>query len=89
MYGLYSLCLFHQIGNGIWLCSACSLMIDRDVDRYSAETLRQWRVQAEAQAVPELDKPLPTANDARDQVNMALTGLPLFFMPTAIFPATS
>lgn len=73
-----------SIENGIWLCSACSIKIDRDVERYSAELLREWRVKADDQAVQELGKPLPSANDARDQITMTLTGLPMSFAPTAI-----
>ena len=33
--------------NGIWLCQTCSKLIDSDVPRYPAETLRQWKKRAE------------------------------------------
>ena len=39
-----------SIDNAIWLCSGCSIKIDRDVVEYSAETLREWKASAEDQA---------------------------------------
>lgn len=39
-----------NIGNGIWLCSNCADIIDKDHLNYSAETLRQWRALAERDA---------------------------------------
>lgn len=32
------------IENGIWLCSVCSDVVDKDVARYPAEVLRQWKL---------------------------------------------
>jgi hypothetical protein len=37
-----------SIVNGIWLCDACSRMIDADEAAYRAETLRKWKSDAEA-----------------------------------------
>lgn len=36
-----------HIDNGIWLCSNCATLIDKDVDRYSVKLLNEWRQQAE------------------------------------------
>ncbi len=33
--------------NGIWLCSNCSIMIDRDVEKYTREVLELWKNNAE------------------------------------------
>lgn len=33
--------------NGIWLCSNCSIMIDKDEDKYTVELLKHWKQQAE------------------------------------------
>jgi len=73
-----------SIENAIWLCSICATKIDRDVDRYPPQLLRDWKAGAEAQAIDELGKRQPAASDARDQLNMALTGLPVAFAPSAI-----
>jgi hypothetical protein len=32
-----------HIDNGIWLCSTCSVLIDRDEERFSVEALRQMK----------------------------------------------
>lgn len=36
-----------SIDNGIWLCSNCSIMIDRDEHKYTIELLKKWKKQAE------------------------------------------
>jgi hypothetical protein len=36
-----------DIENGIWLCAVCSDRIDKDPDRYPAETLRRWKLEHE------------------------------------------
>lgn len=51
--------------NGIWLCRDHARLIDRDVDAYSAQTLRLWKRQAEQRAAANLGgaaraAPLPT-----------------------------
>ena len=37
-----------HIDNGIWLCASCSVLIDRDQERFSVESLRQIRRDHEA-----------------------------------------
>lgn len=46
------------ISNGIWLCQSCSVLIDRDTERFSAELLREWRNNAEKSASEKLNKQL-------------------------------
>ncbi|MBR4102004.1 MAG: HNH endonuclease [Oscillospiraceae bacterium] len=36
-----------HISNGIWLCSNCHTMVDRDVQRFPAELLKKWKHDAE------------------------------------------
>jgi len=43
------------IDNGIWLCWNCSHLIDSDVLRYHANLLWQWKKDAEARALAELE----------------------------------
>lgn len=70
--------------NGIWLCQTCSVLIDRDENRFSVELLKSWKASAEEAAATELGKKLPSQQDAIDSLSMALTGLPKKFIPTAI-----
>src|SRR5687767_8386210 len=36
--------------NGIWVCANCHLRVDGDASRYSADELRTWKADAEADA---------------------------------------
>ncbi|WP_228853063.1 hypothetical protein [Aegicerativicinus sediminis] len=36
-----------HISNGIWLCSNCATLIDKDENSFSSETLKLWKEQAE------------------------------------------
>lgn len=36
-----------HINNGIWLCNSCSVLIDKDPDKYSVELLKEWKKKAE------------------------------------------
>lgn len=73
-----------SVENGIWLCSNCSIIIDRDEQRYPPELLQKWKADAEAQARAELGKQLPSENEAIDTVTSALTGMPKSFIASAI-----
>lgn len=46
-----------SIDNGIWLCSTCSILIDRDETRYTVQVLRGWRRIAEEVAERRLSRP--------------------------------
>lgn len=37
-----------HISNGIWLCSNCATLIDKDPDKYPIELLNEWRKQMES-----------------------------------------
>lgn len=43
-----------SIDNGIWLCSNCSIMIDRDENKYTVDLLHAWKNQAEKAASDEI-----------------------------------
>lgn len=45
-----------SIKNGIWMCSSCSDMIDKDEKRYPVATLEAWRQAAEAAADAEMQR---------------------------------
>ena len=43
-----------SIDNGIWLCSNCSAMIDKDKKKYTVDLLHEWKRQAEKNASDEI-----------------------------------
>jgi len=44
--------------NGIWLCQTDGKLVDNDESKYSVDTLRAWKLQAEAAAARELEQRL-------------------------------
>ncbi len=42
--------------NGIWACQSCGKLIDNDAQRYTVDILRQWKKDAEAEALQRLEK---------------------------------
>jgi len=42
--------------NGIWLCQNCAKLVDNDTTRYSVETLRAWKAEAEHSAAKALER---------------------------------
>ena len=44
-----------SINNGIWLCANCSILIDRDYLKYTAELLYKWKYHAEKVAALNLE----------------------------------
>lgn len=73
-----------SIDNGIWLCSNCSIDIDKDQALYTPAVLKQWKIEAEKLAREEMGNKLPGKNDATNMLASALTGLPTTFIPQAI-----
>jgi hypothetical protein len=73
-----------SIDNAIWLCSNCSIKIDRDEISYTEDILKNWKYKAEETAKLEQGKKLPSKEDAIDNVAMALTGFPKRFLVDAI-----
>lgn len=51
-----------SIGNGIWLCANCSILIDREPATYSVNLLREWKAATELQVRREFEaQPVPVA----------------------------
>jgi hypothetical protein len=44
-----------SISNAIWLCQSCSVLIDRDPNKYSTELLRSWKSYSEKLAISKLE----------------------------------
>lgn len=64
-----------SIKNAIWLCSNCSIKIDRDIEKYPVTLLHRWKVEAEKTTLEEQGQKLPTKNDAINTLTAALTGV--------------
>jgi hypothetical protein len=47
----------HAAENGIWMCATHATLIDRDVDKYPIELLRDWKFAAEDRAMKMLGQP--------------------------------
>lgn len=43
------------IGNGIWLCQSCAKLVDNDEARYTREVLAGWKLNAEREALREVE----------------------------------
>ncbi len=43
-----------SIDNAIWLCQSCGALVDRDLDRFTVDTLLDWKRRAENAAAAEL-----------------------------------
>ena len=41
-----------NVENGIWLCSNCSILIDRDSHTYNKQLLFQWKSDSEKETLP-------------------------------------
>lgn len=46
-----------HFNNGIWLCSTCADLIDTDPERYTVELMREWKREAETNAIIEIGRP--------------------------------
>ncbi len=73
-----------SINNGIWLCSNCSIEIDRDPKCYSVNLLKEWKRKAESLAKQELGQKLPDKNHTINTLTAALTGHTKLFIADAI-----
>ncbi len=63
-----------SIDNGIWLCANCAKDIDRDVQRFTVEILKQWKASAIATARAELGNQLPSDTETINTLTTALSG---------------
>lgn len=64
-----------SIKNAIWLCSNCSIKIDRDIEKYPVTLLYRWKAEAEKITLEEQGQRLPTKNEAIDTIIAAITGV--------------
>lgn len=46
--------------NGVWLCQNCAKLVDNDPQRYSVNILREWKEDAERDALSTIGKPAPS-----------------------------
>ncbi|GEM_PF-3037869 len=44
-----------SIENGIWLCYGCSVLIDKDTDKYTTDILKDWKENAERKSMNEVN----------------------------------
>lgn len=73
-----------DISNGIWLCTNCATMIDRDPDNYPVSLLQKWKVTAEEYADSQLGK-VPLSKDRYESMeNLIFKDLPKKKIPRAI-----
>lgn len=63
-----------SIANGIWLCSNCATVIDRDLKAFPVELLHKWKNRAEDAARSEIGKKLPSQDETIKTLTAALTG---------------
>jgi hypothetical protein len=77
-----------SIKNAIWLCSNCSIKIDRDPNKYSVNDLLSWKESAEKKASEELGKKLPDDNYVIQSLATALTGQSSIFLPNLLSNAS-
>lgn len=73
-----------SIHNGLWLCSNCSIKIDKDENAYPSTLLHLWKNTAEENALNELGQRLPDKNDAIDTLTVAMTGMNRGYLSQAI-----
>lgn len=73
-----------SIDNGIWLCSNCSNLIDREPSRYPVAILKKWKSDHEEFVRNNHGKKLPSESDAINMLTQAFSGSPSFPTSTAI-----
>jgi len=60
--------------NAIWLCQTCAKLVDNDPDRFTVAVLRDWKLQAQAEAMANVGKPR-SADTSRDAATIARASL--------------
>jgi hypothetical protein len=48
-----------SIENALWLCQTCSVLIDKDPDKYLVEVLKEWKTSAEKKSMEAVSSPVP------------------------------
>lgn len=61
--------------NAIWLCSNCSIKIDRDTNKYTDKVLHEWKAESEKLTLEEQGQKLPYKDDAINTLMASFTGL--------------
>lgn len=61
-----------DIDNGIWLCSNCSDLIDKNYKAFTVDTLRMWLTEAERYAATQINSILPAFHSSRPKVEAIL-----------------
>lgn len=61
--------------NAIWLCSNCSIKIDRDINKYTDKVLYEWKAESEKITLEEQGQKLPAKNDAINTLMASFTGI--------------
>ena len=73
-----------SFNNGIWLCSICHKIIDREPETYPVEMLKDWKVKAEEYASQSLGMKYRTDEDIRESQQSLLCKMPLSLINDAI-----
>lgn len=73
-----------SISNAIWLCSNCSIKIDRDPVKYTVVVLRAWKDKAEQKAAEEIGKKLPDDDYVIQSLSAVMTGQSSGFLPNLL-----
>jgi hypothetical protein len=53
--------------NGIWLCSKCAALVDKDVKRYTFDLLHEWKRGSEEAALQEVEGKIVYTKNIREQ----------------------
>jgi NACHT C-terminal Alpha/Beta 2 len=59
--------------NGIWLCKVCARLIDLDPAKYTVDSLRKWKQDAQARALREMLAPrVPTPSEEASRIEVLI-----------------
>jgi hypothetical protein len=61
-----------DIDNGIWLCSNCSDLIDKNYKAFTIDTLKMWRSDAERYAATQISSIPPKTHSSRPKIEAIL-----------------
>lgn len=61
-----------HINNGIWLCSNCAALIDRDFKKYTVDLLNKWKSDAEVESRKKLSGEMITLPNGRPRLDVDL-----------------
>jgi hypothetical protein len=61
-----------HIDNGIWLCSNCATLIDRDPKRFSVDFLKGWKIEAENESRKKINGEIRIHTNGRPLIDIDL-----------------